>query len=380
MQTLELQLPTRAIFGPGAFERLGDTARELGCRRALVVADRGLVAAGYFARAAALLNRAEIEAFGFPDFPENPDTECVEAGRAFATSHQVDSLIAVGGGSSMDCAKGINFLLTNGGQMRDYRGYGKAERPMLPMIAVPTTTGTGSEAQSYALISDAETHVKMACGDPKAAFRVALLDPELATTQPQAVRAASGYDAIAHAVETWVTTKRNAVSLEYSQRAWELLAPNFEQVMTRPADVDANGAMMLGAYYGGAAIEHSMLGATHACANPLTARYGAVHGEAIALLLAHVVRWNGPACGEQYAELLAGIGLKATPERAAGALAQRLEAMAHAAGLRTRLGDAGVPRADLPALAQEAEQQWTGKFNPRAFDAAGALEVYECAW
>lgn len=380
MQTLELQLSTRAIFGPGALDRLGEIARELGCRRALVVTDRGLVAAGYFARATKLLARAGIEAFGFHDFPENPDTQNVEAGRAFAASHQVDSFIGLGGGSSMDCAKGINFLLTNGGRMQDYRGYGKAVKPMLPMIAVPATTGTGSEAQSYALISDAETRVKMACGDPKAAFRAALLDPEVAATQPPAVRAAAGYDALSHAVETWVTTKRNAVSLEYAQRAWELLAPNFERVIAKPSDVDANGAMMLGAFYAGAAIEHSMLGATHACANPLSARYATVHGAAIALLLAHVVRWNAPACSEQYAELAAAVGVNSAPEKAAHALAEWLETMAHAAELRTRLGDAGVPRADLPALAQDAAQQWTGNFNPRAFDASGALEVYECAW
>ena len=129
----------------------------------------------------------------------------VEAGRAFAAPLAIDSIIGLGGGSSMDCAKAINFVLTNGGRVQDYWGYAKASRPMLPMIGIPTTTGTGSEAQSYALISDAATHVKMACGDPKATFRVAILDPSLAISQPAAVRAAAGYDAISHAVETWVT-------------------------------------------------------------------------------------------------------------------------------------------------------------------------------
>jgi alcohol dehydrogenase len=115
----------------------------------------------------------------FHDFATNPDTSMVERGRSFAVTQGIDSIVALGGGSSMDCAKGINFVLTNGGRMQDYWGYGKATQPLLPMIGVPTTSGTGSEAQSYALISDVETHVKMACGDPKAAFRVAILDPEL---------------------------------------------------------------------------------------------------------------------------------------------------------------------------------------------------------
>ena len=195
----------------------------------------------------------------------------VEAGRVFASTRGVDSIVGLGGGSSLDCAKGINFVLTNGGSMRDYWGFGKASRPMLPMIAIPTTAGTGSEAQSYALISDAVTHVKMACGDPKAAFRAAILDPLLTRSQPREVTATAGYDAISHAVESYVTTRRNtASSVGFAREAWRLLAANFERVLRDPGDLEARGAMLLGAHFAGIAIENSMLGATHACANPLT--------------------------------------------------------------------------------------------------------------
>src|ERR1043166_1007391 len=166
-----------------------------------------------------------------------------EAGRAFCADSSIDSLIGLGGGSSMDSAKAINFLLTNGGTMRDYWGYGKTHASMLPMIAVPTTAGTGSEAQSYALISDAETHAKMACGDPKAAFRVALLDPALTVSQPRSITATSGFDAMAHAVETYVTTKRNPISELFSREAWRLLEPNYERVLRRPDDLEARAAM-----------------------------------------------------------------------------------------------------------------------------------------
>jgi alcohol dehydrogenase len=267
----------------------------------------------------------------------------------------------------LDCAKGINFVLTNGGRIEDYRGYGKAARPMLPMIGIPTTAGTGSEAQSYAVISDAETHVKMACGDPQAAFRVALLDPCLTVSQPFAVTATSGYDAISHAVETFVTTKRTGMSECFSREAWRLLAAHYERVLAKPEDLEARAAMQLGAYLAGAAIELSMLGATHACANPLTARYGTVHGVAIASLLAHVVRWNSAVLDGRYAEL-------------APNLADRLEAMAAAGGLPARVRAAGARAEDLPSLAEEAAQQWTGRFNPRPFDREGALEVYRCAY
>ncbi|HZN10792.1 MAG TPA: iron-containing alcohol dehydrogenase, partial [Blastocatellia bacterium] len=157
MQPFDYQARTRVVFGEGAVEKLGALARELGCGRALLVADRGLVASGHVEAAARLLAGAGVEVFAFHDFASNPDTEMVEAGRRFAAPLGIDSLVALGGGSSLDCAKAINFVLTNGGTMRDYWGHGKAKRPLLPMIGIPTTAGTGSEAQSYALISDAET-------------------------------------------------------------------------------------------------------------------------------------------------------------------------------------------------------------------------------
>src|ERR671921_282069 len=195
MVPFEFQQRTRVIFGPGSRLRVGQLARELGFQRTLLVADGGIVQAGYAAEVLRLLEAEQIEATPYQEFGVNPDSLMVEAGRSFADPLHVDSIIGLGGGSSLDCAKGINFLLTNGGSMHDYRGYGKAARPMLPMIAVPTTAGTGSEAQTYALISDAATHVKMACGDPKAAFRVAVLDPALTVSQAPSVTAPSGYDA-----------------------------------------------------------------------------------------------------------------------------------------------------------------------------------------
>ena len=306
----------------------------------------------------------------------------IETGSQFASSIQIDSLIGLGGGSSMDCAKGINFLLTNGGQMSDYRGYGKATQPMLPMIAIPTTAGTGSEAQTYALISDAESHVKMACGDPKAAFRIALLDPALTVSQPRNITATAGYDAIAHAVETFVTTKRNPLSEIFSREAWRLLEPNYEKVLNGPADLEARGAMQLGAFYAGVAIENSMLGATHACANPLTARYGTAHGAAIAMLLPSVVRWNESVADDRYAMLLnwSSAARKHNDVSATEALARRLEELAEAGGLRNNLRTSGINKSDLDVLASEAAEQWTGTFNPRPFNKDGAIEVYQCAY
>jgi alcohol dehydrogenase len=148
------------VFGPGALTRLGEIAGELGARRVLLVTDPGLEHAGHPQRALASLRAAGLEAFVFDGVEENPTSRHVEAGLTVARTHAIDFLVAVGGGSSMDCAKGINFLLTNGGTIADYHGFGKARKPMLPSISVPTTAGTGSEAQSYALIADERTHMK----------------------------------------------------------------------------------------------------------------------------------------------------------------------------------------------------------------------------
>jgi len=197
-----------------------------------------------------------------------------------------------------------------------------------------------------------------------------ILDPRLTLTQPASVTAAAGFDAIAHAVESFVCTKRNPRSQEMSREAWRLLESNFERVLTSPNDLEARAGMQVGAFYAGTAIEQSMLGATHACANPLTARYGTTHGNAIAILLPHVVRWNANAAGPLYAELL----------QSTEALAVRLSALAAAGGLPRTLRDISVSRDDLPVLAQDASEQWTGKFNPRPFDATGAREVYACAF
>ena len=375
----DLDLRTRVVFGAGTFDRVGELARILGFSRTLLVADAGMVSVGFVDRAEARLDAAGIAVCRFHDFDANPDTRMVEAGRVVAAAAGVDSMVALGGGSSLDCAKGINFVLTGGGSMRDYRGFGKAPNPMLPAIGIPTTAGTGSEAQAYAIISDAETHVKMACGDHKASFRIAILDPDLTVSQPRALTAIAGFDALSHAVESRVTKARTEISIPFAREAWRLLHGAYPRVLARADDLAARGDMLLGSHLAGVAIEQSMLGATHACANPLTARYGTTHGVAIAVMLPHVVRWNADHVGEAYADLLRVAGLEVTGA-AGDQLAARLAGLATSAGLPSTLADLGASRADLPALADAAAEQWTGTFNPRPFDRAAALELYERAW
>jgi len=369
----------RVVFGPGSIAQLGSLIRELGGTRVLLVTDPGLEKAGHPQKAAKSIIGAGLDLSLFDGVEENPTTRHVEAGVEFAKKDEIDFIVAVGGGSSMDCAKGINFLLTNGGKMEDYKGHGKATKPMLPSIGVPTTSGTGSEAQCYALITDESSHLKMACGDRKAAFRVAILDPELTLSQPRMVSAVTGIDAVAHAIESFVCTKRNPLSQMASLNAWRYLEPNFEVVLERPSDMAARSSMQIGAHFAGMAIENAMLGCCHSCANPLTAHYGITHGVAIGLLLPHVIRFNAVAVPHLYAELVEVNGL-ANGEPSYEVLAKRVLSMLHTAGLPTRLRDVGVSESILPLLSEEANQQWTARFNPRPVTDAELLTVYQAAW
>ncbi|MBM3848164.1 MAG: iron-containing alcohol dehydrogenase, partial [Verrucomicrobia bacterium] len=222
--------------------------------------------------------------------------------------------------------------------------------------------GTGSECQSAALIADAVTHQKMACLDPKAAAVAAFLDPLLTFSQPPRVTACTGMDAIAHSLESAVTTKRNPISQMYSREAFRLCMGAFERVLSNPGDVEARGRMLLGAAFAGTAIENSMLGAAHSAANPLTAHHEIVHGQAVGLMLPHVIEWNArdEAAASEYEFLARSVGLLDL-----AALRQRLGDLMAAAGLESSLSRLGVDPAGLTRLAEEASKQWTAQFNPR---------------
>jgi alcohol dehydrogenase len=379
----DFQPRTRVIFGPSAIDRIGELARAIGTQ-ALLVTDPGIVAAGHVERAHRDLNAAGVRVTIFDRVRENPTTREVDQCLEVARRLRPELIIGFGGGSSMDTAKGCNFILTNGGRMQDYWGVGKATKPMLPLIAVPTTAGTGSECQSFALIADEKTHEKMACGDPKAAPCLAILDPLLTVTQPRQVAACTGIDAIAHAVETAVTKKRNELSWLYSREAFRLMTANFDYVFQQPANLEARAAMQLGAAYAGTAIENSMLGAAHSAANPLTARFDIIHGQAVGIMLPHVVRFNAqqPDVAAIYADLARFAGLTAwmdRPEQAVKALIAQLESMLQAGQVPPSLSALNVPPSQLPKLAKEAAAQWTAQFNPRPITASDFEAIYASA-
>jgi alcohol dehydrogenase len=367
----DFQPRTRLVFGVNVVERVGGLAQELSAKRILLVTDPGIVSAGHAGRVIALLEQNGLKVVCYDKVEENPSTQCVESCVEVARLLNIDTIVGLGGGSSMDTAKGCNFILTNGGHMKDYWGIGKAKLPMLPLIAIPTTGGTGSECQSFALITDERTHQKMACGDSKAAARIAILDPALTLSQPPHVTACSGIDAIAHAVETAVTKSRTSLSLLYSREAFRLTTAGLPRVLKSPGDLEARGWMLLGAALAGTAIENSMLGAAHSAANPLTAHFGTAHGRAVGLMLPHIVRFNAADhdVARMYAELASAAGLCSpsdTPAVASEKLAAHIEHLLDLAKLPRSLKDCGAHNGDITRLADEAASQWTAQFNPRA--------------
>jgi len=352
---------TRIIEGAGALDQLGACAQEFG-GRALLVTDAGLMQSGHVDTALECLSAAGVQVTCFDGVHEDPSSDDVARCLEVAQECSPAVLIGFGGGSSIDVAKGVNLVLCCGGSLADFEGRHETEHELLPLIAVPTTAGTGTEAQSFALIGEPDTQRKMACGDPKLAPRVAILDARLTLTMPAFVSACTGLDAIAHAVEAAVTSAGNPVSTRHALDSFALSARAFPRIVEQPDDLAARGEMLRAANLAGRAIENSMLGAAHSMANPLSAQFGLPHGQAVAMALPVVVQFNSedPEVARLYGDLAAAAGI------ADGALVERLSSFLDLAGLPRASAGCGVSAVDSPGLAQEAASQWTARYNPRA--------------
>ncbi len=220
----------------------------------------------------------------------------------------------------------------------------------------------------------------MACGDRKARFRTVILDPELVSSMPHKVAAMSGIDAVSHALESYVTRRRNPVSQLFAREAWRLLESSFETFLQHQNDARAAARMLLGAHLGGAAIEASMLGAAHSCANPLTSRYGVTHGIAVGLMLPHVIRFNGAEVDDLYGDLTHAARLNGHAASDTERVSLRVGEFLAAAGLPSQLRDCGVDVDNLDVMAEEAFAQWTARFNPREVAVGQLRELYASAY
>jgi len=352
----------------GSIDRLlGSVVIDRGLREVLLVTDPGVTAAGHSARARRSLEAAGVSVRVYDKVQSNPTNRDAQA--CAAAAQGVDGFVAVGGGSCIDTAKGGSFIVTNGGSMADYQGFGHAKEPLLPIVAVPTTAGTGSEVQSYTLISDDETHTKMACGAMGAMPVATVLDAELTVTMSRQQTAYTGLDAIVHAVESAVCNTRTDASTALAFEAFALLATHLLVVLENPQNLEARTRMLRGSMLAGRAIEASMLGAAHASANPLTARFGVPHGVAVATMLPHVIRFNSddPNVAKIYTDLAAQVGRDT--------LDKQIEILMDHAQIES-LETFGVQSDTIDELAKEASLQWTGQFNPRPVDTTAFAVLY----
>lgn len=367
-------LPTLLHEG---LDAIGPAIAARGWTRALIVVDPGLRSAGHLGPLQTRLQESGVAVHLFDDVrPEPTEADAQRCAEAI-TASGADVLVALGGGSALDTAKLGSFLATNPGPIEQHHGPGAPANPLLPLVAIPTTAGTGSEVQSFALVQ-LRSGRKLACGAPGAMPVLTLLCPELTHSCPAQVTAMAGLDALVHAVECYVTTARTEASAAHARHAFRLLRANLPAVLADPHNATARAAMLTGSVMAGQAIEASMLGAAHATANALSAAAHVPHGNAVAIMLPHVIRHNArdPDVAQRYTTLAQDLP---TPGSDAHALADDLSALLRATGLPSTPTAWGLHAADAPRLADEAATQWTLRFNPVAFRAAELHPIFRDA-
>jgi alcohol dehydrogenase class IV len=319
--TFQYLMPTRLLYGAGSLSQLGEEAKRLGSRP-LLVSDRGLQKVGLIDRPIELLRAAGLEVTVYADMGVDPDGEVVAQGAELAHAQGCDLVVGIGGGSPMCAAKAIAIVATNGGAIRDYEGFGKFQQPTLPVIAIPTTAGSGTEVSAVTIISDNERHIKMAIGSPLAYPRLAILDAELLLSLPPRQAAASGVDALSHAIEAFLTTQATPLTDALALGAIELLAGNLRTVISGPEDKEpllAREACLLGASMANVACGNARLGLNHALTWPISSLFGVPHGLANGIMLPYTLEYTLPAAVGRFARLAAALGepVDAPPEQLA---------------------------------------------------------------
>ena len=381
MKTYSYQLPTRIEFGNGVSRQVGAEAKALGGTRAMIVTDPGVRAAGIVDPITASLSDAGIETVVYDGVAANPrDADVDEAGRV-ASAEKVDLLVAVGGGSPMDTAKGVGVLQTHGGRITDWEGWSVVTRPITPLITIPTTSGTGSEVSFWAVITDTARHYKMSVASPMIAARVALLDPELTLTLPKRLTASTGMDALSHSVEAYTAAIGCPLADAFAVAGIEACGRSLRRACADGRDLEARYGMMYASMIGLLAVGGSDVAGVHCMGEAIGGLYDTPHGEAMAIYLPVVTEYNLSAAPEKYANVarLLGEDVEGLPAADAAHLAVD--------GLRRLNADLGIPsaaqvgveRADFGRLAEAAALNLSAGSNPRPADEKEYHRLFELA-
>ncbi|OUM95767.1 MAG: alcohol dehydrogenase [Thermobacillus sp. ZCTH02-B1] len=361
------EIPTAIEFGCGSIQTLADHVKALCGSRVLVVADPGVVKAGVVERVTEPLRSAGIPYDIFSDIESDPDIASVEKGTGQARDGGCDLIVGVGGGSSLDTAKAIGIMLTNGGHIRDYVGLGKVKNRPAPVIAVPTTAGTGSELTIWSVLSDKERKVKLSVGSVYNCPALALLDPELTVPLPPHVTAFTGMDALTHAIESYVNLNTQPISEGMSVQAMKLIAANLRTAVANGNNLEARANMLLASTIAAMAFNATRLGLAHALALPLGAHFGIPHGLVNAMLLPEVMRYNLIGNLQKFAEIAAIFGERTEHLSLREAAERSVEAVRRLnrdIGITQTLGDFGVREEHLDMIANEAMESGNVPVNP----------------
>ncbi len=372
----QFYLPTRIIAGPGTLQDLPEHILASEHRRVFLITDRVLRQNGIVDKVVSVLKGVEMAGI-FDEVTPDSEVALVEKAARLAGETGADYLLAVGGGSCIDTAKAVNLVLSRGGNLRDYEGFGQINTPLGPMAAIPTTAGTGSEVTQYALILDKQNHYKITFLSPYLAPALAILDPELTISMPPGLTAATGMDALGHAVESFVSTSTGPLARGLATEACELIFRNLPRAVAAGDDLAARLAMLLASNLAGIAFSNALVGCAHALAHALGALREVPHGVAVGLMLPHSIRFNSRQEPDPYRELTCRLfGSTAGGEM----LADMITRLLQECNLPYRLSQLGLAEDDLPAVAGSASVDGAMYTNPRLADAEDLLVILQSAY
>lgn len=375
-------IPAVNMLGIGCIDQAIESLCKYGLRKALIVTDAGLAKAGVASRIAGLLVEQGIDSVIFDGARPNPTIANVEQGLALLKAQQCDFVISLGGGSPHDCAKGIALCASNGGHISDYEGVDRSTRPQLALVAINTTAGTASEMTRFCIITDEARHVKMAIIDRNVTPILSVNDPQMMAGMPPVLTAATGMDALTHAVEAYVSTAATPITDACALKAIALIAGNLQQAVAQGDDLQARENMAYAQFLAGMAFNNASLGYVHAMAHQLGGFYDLPHGVCNAVLLPHVQRFNAPVSAARLTDVAHTMGADIrglSPEAGAQAAVQAIAELAANVGIPAGLASLGVQEADIPTLAANALKDACGLTNPRPADQAQIEAIFRAA-
>ncbi len=361
-------MPSINLMGAGCLSEAADAIQSRNLNKVLIVTDAVLNSLGMVDKVTSLLDERNIASFVFDGTQPNPTVGNVDAGLAILKENQCDCVISLGGGSSHDCAKVIALVATNGGEVKDYVGLDVSTKPMLPMFAINTTAGTAAEMTRMAVITDESTHIKMPVIDKHITPTVSVNDPELMVGQPASLTAATGMDALTHAIEAYVSIAATSVTDACAIKSIELIHSSLREAVHNGANIEARDAMAQAQFLAGMAFNNAFVGYVHAMAHQLGGVYNLPHGVCNAVLLPHVQAFNAEATPERLRDVAKAMGVDTeymTPADGAQAAVDAMKLLCEDIGIPGGLAELGVKEEDIPALVSQTLEDVCCQTNPR---------------